>query len=90
MEVVGWQPAGRYSSGMPSPLGSQLNGYDIEWDPPRFTPQKDGRTLLVKCASDGAVRAGAHIGNDGHISHVAVEPSPFGVEAMKILAILLP
>lgn len=74
---------------MPSPHGDHLNGYDVEWDSPRLTPARDGRTVLVKCATDGAVRAAAHIGNDGHLDHVAVEPSPFGAEAIKILAILL-
>jgi hypothetical protein len=74
---------------MPSPLGDHLNGYDIERDPPYAMVQRDGQTILVKCASDGAVRAGAHIGNDGKVDHVAVEPSPFGVEAIKILAMLL-
>ena len=47
---------------MPSPLGDALNGYDIEWVEPKDKPHRNPfRTVLVKCASDGAVRAGATI-----------------------------
>lgn len=67
-----------------------LNGYDLfEGEGPAHGYPEGWETVIVRCSSNDAIRAAAALDEDGHLRHIAVEPSEFGREAMQALAIRL-
>lgn len=47
-----------------------------------------GHTIIVRCAADDAVRAAALFDGNG-LAHLAVEPGPFGAEALEVLKLCI-